>query len=100
MRQLLNGKGLERIVLDNDITANDLLSEYKIRGPFASIFSFRLNSFHLTQLTKLDKTDCLLWQKLTYYPGGELVDFYDGGDHVHIWGLKFRKDEHIWALRF
>ena len=32
--------------------------------------------------------------------GGELVDFYDGGDHVHIWGLKFRKDEHIWSLRF
>ena len=25
-------------------------------------------------------------------PRGELVDFYDGGDHVHIWGLKFRKD--------
>ena len=32
--------------------------------------------------------------------GGQLVDFYDGGDHVHIWGLKFRKDEHIWGLRF
>ena len=31
---------------------------------------------------------------------GQLVDFYDGGDHVHIWGLKFRKDEHIWGLRF
>ena len=34
------------------------------------------------------------------YLGGKLVDFYDGGDHVHIWGLKFRKDEHIWGLRF
>ena len=32
--------------------------------------------------------------------GRELVDFYDGGDHVHIWGPKFRKDEHIWGLRF
>ena len=31
---------------------------------------------------------------------GELVDFFDGGDHVHIWGLKFRKDKHIWGLRF
>ena len=31
---------------------------------------------------------------------GGLVDFYDGGDHVHIWGLKFRKDEHVWGLRF
>ena len=31
---------------------------------------------------------------------GKLVDFYDRGDHVHIWGLKFRKDEHIWGLRF
>ena len=30
-------------------------------------------------------------------PGGEIVDFYDGGDHVHIWGLKFKKDEHIWG---
>ena len=28
-------------------------------------------------------------------PGGKLVDFYDGGDHVHIWGLKFRKDEYL-----
>ena len=28
------------------------------------------------------------------------IDVYDGGDHVHIWGLKFRKDEHIWGLRF
>ena len=38
----------------------------------------------------------------TVYGGGgrELVDFYDGGDHVHIWGLKFRKEEHIWGLRF
>ena len=32
--------------------------------------------------------------------GGQLVDFYDGCDHVPIWGLKFRKDEHIWGLRF
>ena len=32
--------------------------------------------------------------------GCELLDFYDGGDHVHIWGLKFRKDEHISGLRF
>ena len=43
-------------------------------------------------------------------PGGKLVDFYDGGDHVRIWGLKFRKDEYlgseilrteknIWSLR-
>ena len=24
-----------------------------------------------------------------YRGGGELVDFYDGGDHVHIWGLRF-----------
>ena len=23
--------------------------------------------------------------------GGELVDFYDGGDHVHIWGLNLGK---------
>ena len=59
VRQLLNGKGLEWIVLDNDITAHDLLSEYKIRGPFASIFSFRLNSFHLTQLTTLVKTSMI-----------------------------------------
>ena len=29
--------------------------------------------------------------------GGGLVDFCDGGDHVHIWGLKFRKGEHIWG---
>ena len=29
-----------------------------------------------------------------------LVDFYDGGDHVHMWGLKFRKDEHIWVWGF
>ena len=28
-------------------------------------------------------------------PQGELVYFYDGCDPVHIWGLKFRKDEHI-----
>ena len=28
VRQLLNGKGLEQIVLDNDITAHDLLSDY------------------------------------------------------------------------
>ena len=33
-------------------------------------------------------------------PPGGLVDFYDGGDHVHIWDLKFKKDEHIWGLRF
>ena len=33
-------------------------------------------------------------------PREKLVDFYDGGDHVHVWGLKFRKDEHIWGLRF
>ena len=32
-------------------------------------------------------------------PRKELVDFYDGGDHVHIWDLKLRKDEHIWGLR-
>ena len=32
--------------------------------------------------------------------GGQLIDFYDEGDHVHIWGLKFRKDEHIWGMRF
>ena len=32
--------------------------------------------------------------------GGQLVDFYDGGDHLHVWGLRFRKDEHIWGLRF
>ena len=31
---------------------------------------------------------------------GGLVDFYDGGDYVHIWGLRFRKDKHIWGLRF
>ena len=31
---------------------------------------------------------------------GELIHFYDGGGHVHIWGLKFRKDEHIWGLKF
>ena len=30
-------------------------------------------------------------------PGGELVDIYDGGDHIHIWGLKFRKEEYIWG---
>ena len=34
------------------------------------------------------------------FPGGQLVDFYDGGDRVHIWGLKFRKDQHIWGLGF
>ena len=33
-------------------------------------------------------------------PGGQLVDFYDGGDHVHIWGLKFRKDEHFGVWDF
>ena len=33
-------------------------------------------------------------------PGGKLVAFYDGGDNVHIWGLKLRKDEHSWGLRF
>ena len=44
LRQLLNGKGL------------DLPSGYKVRGPFASMFSFRLNSFHLTQLNRLGKT--------------------------------------------
>ena len=44
LRQLLSGKGL------------DLLSGYRIRGVFASIFSFRLNSFHLAQLTRLGKT--------------------------------------------
>ena len=32
--------------------------------------------------------------------GGELVDFYDEGDRVHIWGLKFRKNKHIWGQRF
>ena len=26
---------------------------------------------------------------------GKLVDFYDGADHVHIWGLKFTKDEYL-----
>ena len=30
----------------------------------------------------------------------ELIDFYDRGDHVHIWGVKFWKDEHIWGLTF
>ena len=33
-------------------------------------------------------------------PRGGLVDFNDGGDYVHIWGLKFGKDEQIWGLRF
>ena len=28
-----------------------------------------------------------------------LIDFHNGGDHVHIWDLKFEKDEHIWGLR-
>ena len=32
--------------------------------------------------------------------GGELIDFYDGGDHIHIWGLKFRTEKHIWGLEF
>ena len=31
----------------------------------------------------------------SHSPGGKLVDFYYGRDHVHIWGLKCRKDEHI-----
>ena len=56
MRQLLNGKGLERIP-ENGITA--LLSGYKIKGLFESIFSFMLNSFHLTQLTRLGKTSMI-----------------------------------------
>ena len=53
--------------------------------------------------------------KLLHFPGGgggELVDFYDGGDHVHIWGLRFwglkkniwgvrlTASQHIWGLRF
>ena len=52
---MLNGKGLERT--DNGITA--LLSGYKIKGLFASIFGFMLNSFHLTQLTRLGKTSMI-----------------------------------------
>ena len=24
-------------------------------------------------------------------PRGQLVDCYDGGDHVHIWSLKFKE---------
>ena len=55
VRQMLNGKGLERI--DNGITA--LLSGYKIKGLFASIFGFMLNSLHLTQLTRLSKTSMI-----------------------------------------
>ena len=58
VRQMLNGKDLKRI--DNGMTA--LLSRYKIKGLFACIFGFMLNSFHLTQLTRFGKASLVLFQ--------------------------------------
>ena len=52
-----------------------------------------------SEVRSLIKTRDYLKIKAVKTPGGKLVDFHDGGDHVHIWGLKFRKDEHIWGLR-